>query len=239
LSRKDDLGTLSVDRATQAGQRLGGIRVLLPLGWLLAATGYYGPWIAHGTAALTLSGSDMGEFVKFLPGVLDGTLTVARQLFYLPPLAVVLSVGLLVGSAQLGYPGLLRAVILFLAVPVSLQLLPPAWSIPSLTTPEFRAQTIALGVSWLFLAGFCLWGRVPPWLTGSLSAALSLAALGLVIWQFLLVKPAIDQVYGRPPTAGWGLYLCMVGLVTMAASSLLFVVRGSAPVRSGDTWTAA
>ena len=71
--------------AARTGSRLAVVRLLLPLGWLLAAIGYYGPWIAHATAALTLSGADMAEFVKFLPAVQDGTLAVARQLFYLPP----------------------------------------------------------------------------------------------------------------------------------------------------------
>jgi hypothetical protein len=195
--------------------------VLLPLGWALATVGYFGPWIAHATAALTLSGVDMGEFVKFLPGVLNGSLNIARQLFYLPPLAVVLSVALLVGCRRLAYPRVLRITFLVLAIPVSLQLLPPAWSVHSLIKPEFRAQAIALGICWLALAGFWLWGVLPVWLTGSLSAALAFASLVLVPWQLALVKPAIDEVYRTPPTLGWGTYLCLAGLALIGGGSLL------------------
>ena len=192
---------------------------------MLASVGYYGPWIAHATAGLTLSGIDMGEFVKFLPEVLDGTLAVTRQLFYLPPLAVAVTIALLIGSPRLGYPWLLRVPGLLMAALVSLQLLPPAWSPASLMTAEFRLQTIALGLCWLLLAGFWLWGRLPAWLTGSLSAGLAIAAIGLSGWQFLVVKTAIDSVYGVPPAIGWSFLLCMGGLAVLATGSVLFILR--------------
>jgi hypothetical protein len=195
------------------------------VGWVLASVGYFGPWITHATAGLTLSGVDMGEFVKFLPGVLDGTLTVARQLFYLPPLAVAVSIALLVGSPRLAYPWLVRVLALPLAFLVSLQLLPPAWSPASVLVAEFRLQTIALGISWFLLAGFWLWGRLPSWLTGSLSTGLAIAAIGLSAWQFLVVKAAIDKVYGVAPPIGWGFPSCLVGLAALATGSVLFVLR--------------
>lgn len=218
-----------VDRSARARKRLTGARILLPVGWALAAIGYYGAWIAHETAALTLSGVDMGEFVKFLPGVLDGSLDIIRQVLYLPPFAVVVSVALLVGSQRLRYPWVFQWLVVVLAVPVSLQLLPPAWSVASLTSPEFRAQTIALGFSWLLLAGFWLWGRLPAWLTGTASAILCLAAIALSAWQFLMAKPAIDNVYGTPPSIGWGFYLCMAGLLLIALGSVILAVRARRP----------
>lgn len=232
MSGQASLG--KIDRTARAEQRLALVRWLLPLGWGLAAVGYYGPWIAHATAALTLSGVDMGEFVKFLPGVLDGSLAVVRQLFYLPPFAIVVSMALLVGSRRLRYPWLLCALFLIPAVPISLQLLPPAWSPATLRTPEFRLQAIALGVCWLLLAGFWLLGRLPSWLTGSLSAALSLAALVLAAWQYSIVKPAIDAVYRCPPAIGWGFFLCMAGLAILTIASGLFVWRTR--LRGRDPW---
>jgi hypothetical protein len=207
------------------------VRLLLPVGWLLAAVGYYGPWIDYSTAALTLSGVDIGEFVKFLPGVLEGSLAVIRQLFYLPPVAIVLSVALLVGSRQLRYPWPFRVLMLGLAIPVSMQLLPPAWSPDSLRTAEFRAQTIALGVCWLALASFWLWGSLPAWLTGSLSASLALAALVLSVWQFGLAKPAIDGVYRTAASFGWGFYLCQAGLASIAVASVWLALQSRASAR--------
>ncbi len=206
---------------------LAALRLLLPLGWVLAAVGYFGPWIAHQTAALTLSGADMGEFVKFLPPVLDGSLPLVRQFFYLPPLAVVAGIALLVAAPRLAYPWPVRVLALALAVPVSLQLLPPAWSPASLVTPEFRLQAVALGLCWLLLAGFWLLGRLPAWLTGPLSGGLALSAALLSSWQFALAKPAIDAVYRRPPALGWGYALCMAGLLILAVAGIGLALRAA------------
>jgi hypothetical protein len=233
LTHQGGLG--SVDRTARTGRRLTPVRLLLPLGWLLATVGYYGPWISHATAALTLSGGDMGELVKFLPGVLDGSLKVVRQLFYLPSLAVAISVAMLIGARRLRYPWPLRLLALSLAVPVSVQLLPPAWSPSSLMSAEFRLQTIALGICWLLLAGFWLLGRLPPWLSGSVSAVFSAAAIGFSAWQFWTVKPEIDAVYGSPPPIGWGFYVCMTGLAVLTAGSVILVLRTRTQGR--EPWT--
>jgi hypothetical protein len=202
------------------------------MGWVLASVGFFGPWIAHPGVGLTLSGVDMGEFVKFLPGVLAGTITVHRQLFYLPPVAICLSIALLVGSERLRLPRVIQVLALAIALPTSLQLLPPAWSPSSLLTPEFRLQTFALGACWLLLAGSWLFGRVSAWLVGSLSATLSLAALALALWQFLTAKSSIDEVYHVPPAIGWGLPICLLGLAIMGFASLVFVLRATARSRT-------
>jgi hypothetical protein len=225
-----------IDRSAMAHSGLTVMRLLLPLGWLLAAMGYYGPWIGHAMAALTLSGVDMGEFVKFLPSVLDGSLTIVRQLFYLPPLAIVVGVALLASSRQLRFAWPLRILMPVLAVPVSLQLLPPAWSPASLMTPEFRLQTMAMGVCWLLLAGSWLLGKAPLWLAGLVAAVLSLAAGTLSAWQYLAVKPAIDAVYRTPPTAGWGFFLCMAGLALLVVAGISLVFRAQQPLGSEGPW---
>lgn len=214
-----ELGTIATSR--EESITLGAARVLAPVAWALATVGYFGPWIAHETSALTLSGVDMGEFVKFLPPVLDHSLPVVRQLFYLPPVAVVGGVALLACSRELHYSRALRVLALVLAVPVSLQLLPPAWSPVILTSVEFRLQTVTMGVLWLLLAGTWLWGRLALRLTGLLTAAMALVAAVLTAWQFSLVKPAIDAVYSTPPGIGWGFLICMVGLAAMTVSGVL------------------
>jgi hypothetical protein len=170
----------------------------------------------------------MGEFVKFLPEVVNGSLPVIRQLFYLPPFAITVSVALLICSRQLGYPWPIRAIIALAAIPVSLQLLPPAWSPNNLLIDEFRLQTIALGLCWLLLAGTCLLGRLPIPVLASLSAMVALAAIGGSGWQFLAVQSAISAVYGLPPAVGWGFPLCMVGLLVMGVTSLLPMTRNRA-----------
>jgi hypothetical protein len=211
------------------GGRLPVLRLLLPVSWLLAAAGYYAPWVAHPTAALTLGGVDMAEFVKFLPPVQDGSLELVRQLFYLPPVAVVVTVALLAWSRALRYPWPLRWLFLAGALPVSLQLLPPAWSPASLLTPEFRLQTAALVACWLLLALSWLLGRLPAWMGGGLSTMLALAAVALPSWQFELAKPAVDAVYGRSPAVGWGFFVGIAGLVLLAIAGIglvLWALRG-------------
>jgi hypothetical protein len=216
-----DLANLGrIKRNPKTTRLLAFVRVLLPLGWAMAGIGYYGPWIAHPTAALTLSGVDMGEFVKFLPEVLNGSLRVARHVFYLPPFAVVVGIALLVGSRRLRYSWPLRLSILVLAVPVSLQLLPPAWSPDSLMTVEFRLQALALGACWLLLAGSWPLGNLPLRLVGSLASVLALVAGSLSAWEFWSVKPAIDQMYRLSPSIGWGFFLCLAGLVIVTGAGL-------------------
>lgn len=200
------------------------VRLLLPAAWLLAAIGYGSAWIANGIAGLTVTGTEMGEFVKFLPGVADGTLRVSRQLFYLPPFAIAVSIALLAGLRQLEYPVLVRALAAILALFLSVQLLPPAWSPSTLVGDEFRLQTVALILCWLLLAGMKLWGRAPAWLTGGGVATLALGAAGLSLWQFWLAKPAIDRVYGTPPATGGGLVVSAVGLALLAGLGIALSV---------------
>ena len=204
------------------------IRLLLPAGWVLATIGYFGPWIAHETAALTLSGVDMGEFVKFLPPVMNGSLRIVRQLFYLPPAAVVFGVAMLACSRRLRYPRILQVLALALAIPVSLQLLPPAWSPVTLLSAEFRLQAVSMAILWLLLAGTCFWGRLGLRLLGVLSATVALAAAILSAWQFVLAKPTIDSVYSATPSAasaGWGFYACTAGLAMMALAGGLMALE--------------
>jgi hypothetical protein len=201
-------------------------RVLAPIGWTLAAIGYFGPWIAHETAALTLSGVDMGEFVKFLPSVVDGSLQVVRQLFYLPPVAVAFGIATLACSRRLHYPRILQVFVLALAIPVSLQLLPPAWSPFTLMSPEFRLQTMAVAILWLLLAGACIWARLRLRWLAVLNACVALAAAVLSAWQFKLAKPAIDGVYSTNTSTGWGFFLCVAGLAVMATAAVLSTLKG-------------
>ena len=58
------------------------VRHFILVGIILALVGYWGPWVDRKAAALVLSGLDMADFVKLLPGVRAGTERVVRELFY-------------------------------------------------------------------------------------------------------------------------------------------------------------
>lgn len=211
-------------------------RYMLPAAWLLATVGCYAPWITHWTAALTLAGPDLAEFVKFLPAVADGTLGVHRHAFYLPIVAVILGVALLVGSPGLRYPTPVRAGAVLLSIPLSTQLLPPAWSPAGLFTREFLLQPVALAFCWLALTSFPLLGRLPLRWTGPVMALLSLIAALLPAQQLAAVKPHLDAVYGRPPALGWGLALSVAGLLLAAIAAMaVALARGKAKARMAMT----
>lgn len=212
-------------------EQSGRVTLLLKLsmlaGWLCSAIGYFGPWLSHRTASLSLTGVDLAELTKFVPLVLDGSVPVIRQAFYAPALAVSAGIALMVGSRLLCFHWVLRLVLLPLGAFLSLQLLPPAWSRASLEAAEYTFQLVAIACLWALLAGFWVWGRVPTWLTGSGAAALALGAAALAAWQYAILRPAVSDVYHAPIPVGWGLPVCLAGLVTLASASL-----ASALVRS-------
>jgi len=116
----------------------------LILGLALAIVGYFGSWVDHKTAALVLTGQDMGEFVKFLPEVRDGTAPMIREFFYLPPFAAALSLILLAASKRLAYPLVVRSVMLLAVLGLAWAMLPPVWTPQLLVMSEFRKQTVAI-----------------------------------------------------------------------------------------------
>ena len=56
----------------------------------------------------------------------------------------------------------------------------------------------------------------------------------LSAWQFLLAKPAIDAVYQRPPAAGWGFFVCLLGLAIVAVAAVSQAPGAS--IRGGKSW---
>ena len=109
-------------------------------------------------------GLDLGELVKFLHPVQQGDIRLWREGFYLPLVAVSVSLSLNAfrreiaahpaGSASVPgavdeksrptYGWYVRIGLLVLAIVAALNLLPPAWTPSLLLQPEYRLQTVAL-----------------------------------------------------------------------------------------------
>lgn len=121
-------------------------RWLLPVAGLLILAGYFGPWVPHAVAGLVVLGLDLGEYVKFLPTVRSGEVTLWRESFYLPLIAVSLAFSSAAFRPLWRYSWLVRIMLLGVATVAALNLLPPAWSPAVLRTPEFRQQVLALVV---------------------------------------------------------------------------------------------
>jgi hypothetical protein len=208
--------------------------ILLTL-FLLAALSYWAPWVDHDTAALRLSGQDLGEFVKFLPGFRSAKGPFARQLFYLPPFVCLVSLVLLSTSPTLVYPRWLRVGMLGVALALLPGLLPPVWGHPrELLTSEFRLQAIALGVGLAVVLAHAVFRQVPPGLLGTTLVGLALVALIPAQCAFWVIRPRIWAAYNTPTIRlGWGLWLHITSwagiLITSAVLLRKAIRRHAAP----------
>jgi hypothetical protein len=176
----------------------------------LAGAGW-APWVDREAAALVLTAPDMAEFVKFLPEVRSGALVVQRLCFLAPLFVVLITSPWVISARPLDYPGWLRGLVLAIAVPLALLLLPPVWSPPVLLADEFRPQTAGCILCW----GLVIASR---WLPRPSMAVLRvvlpplwLAAPLLALWQMTGVQAAVSQAYGSPVTPGWGAWAALAG----------------------------
>lgn len=195
-------------------------RWLLPLSALLILTGYFGPWVPHRVAGLVVTGLDLGEYVKFLPTVRSGQITLWREGFYLPLVAVSLALSLAAFRPQWRYGWPMRSLLLIIAGIAALNLLPPAWGPATFTNPEFRQQIGALALCLGAAAISPFLALLPRWVGSSVVLLLSIAALWFPLRDFLRVLPTIRELYNEPLSPGWGVYVMVCGLVLMIGVQL-------------------
>ncbi|MFN8494226.1 MAG: hypothetical protein U0350_41895 [Caldilineaceae bacterium] len=195
-------------------------RWLIPLAGLLTLIGYFGPWVNHRVAGLVIMGLDLGEYVKFLPEVRSGQITLWREGFYLPLVTVSLAFSLSIFRKQFHYHWLIRSLFVAVASMAALNLLPPAWTPDRLVTPEFQLQTTMLGVCLAAVAFSPFWALIPAWIAAMVIVALSGLALWFPIHDFLAVLPLISGLYNHPLQPGWGMSVMACGLVVLAGASL-------------------
>jgi hypothetical protein len=198
------------------------------IGIALALIGYWGPWVNHKTAALVLSGLDMAEFVKFLPGVQASTEFMIRELFYLPPLAAALCLALMGNSRHWRYPLWARAIMVTAAVALAIIVLPPyPLILQALSSDEFRRQFL-MGVGCLaVIGGALLYRRLPKAIVAGALIAISLVGAIPPLWQFFSIRSALDRVYGQPIHIGWGLWLMVAGFLVVAGTGGWMLELGS------------
>lgn len=189
------------------------------IGIALVLVGYWGPWVNHKTAALVLSGLDMAEFVKFLPGVRAGTEFMIRELFYLPPLAAALCLALIGSNRHLRYLLWARAIMVIIAILLAIIVLPPyPFILQALSSDEFRRQFLAATGCLAVITASLLYRRLPGAVMTALLIVISLAGAIPPVWQFLSIRSALDRVYGQPIHVGWGLWLMVAGFLVVAVA---------------------
>uniref|UniRef100_A0A7C1K0E2 Uncharacterized protein n=1 Tax=Caldilinea aerophila TaxID=133453 RepID=A0A7C1K0E2_9CHLR len=212
----------SVDASPSLGETL--LPWLWPAALLLAFIGYTGAWVDHKAAGLVITGLDLGEYVKFLTPIRRGELSLWREGFYLPLLAISLSASLSAFRTEFSYGWPMRTLLLALAIVAALNLLPPAWTPQRMMTPEFRQQAIALAGCLLAMAFSPLMALLPRRLVGLFIGLLSIAAVLIPVQQFFAILPAISALYNRPQTPGWGMVLCVISLLVLAVLALAVLV---------------
>jgi hypothetical protein len=206
--------------------------VLILLAIAVGLAGYYGPWLMHRAAGLVVIGLDLAEYVKFVPQVISGQIALQREVFYLPLMAGSIAASLLASRRWL--PLWSRWALAFLAAPLALAMLPPAWSPAVLRLGEFRIQVLAIGVCLALIPGIMITRYLPDRLVLISIAFLSLmSALGPT-WAFLQARPAIAQVYRRPAPLGWGFWLNLVGFFGAAFLAVAETLRTESRQQSSE-----
>ena len=191
-------------------------RLLPLLGIVLAVVGYFGPWVPHQTAALTVTGSELAWFAKFFPQVREGTVAVRRELFCAPPIIAAVLLGL--WARQLDLRPLVRWGAVALAVLIALAAL-PIYDSPF--SAEYRPTlllTIA-GVVMVFLSPLA--HRLDRRVYGALFALLAVGGIVPALWQFVRLRPLVVALYGSAIGLGWGLVACALGFVLLLVGGIL------------------
>jgi hypothetical protein len=191
----------------------------------IGLAGYYGPWIPHKAAGLVVIGVDLAEYVKFLPDVIAGRISLRRELFYLPLFAASIGAGLLVSRRTL--PAWSRVVLAVANLTTAAAMLPPAWSPPILLLPEFRLQAGAILLCWLLIPGALLTRHLPKQLILIIVGVLSLAAAIAPAWGFLQIRPGIEALYHQTLPLGWGFWVNAAGFLGAAIFACAETLRGS------------
>jgi hypothetical protein len=209
-------------RRTRRTRRIRWLAIFLA--GLIGLIGYYGPWVPHKAAGLIVIGLDLAEYVKFIPEVASGRITLHREIFYLPLFATSVGASLLASRRVL--PGWSRWLLACIAIPLALAMLPPAWSPAVLLLPEFRLQVLAIALCLMLAPGAILLRGLPDRPILIAIGLLSLAAAVAPAWGFVQVHAAVETLYRQPLGLGWGFWLGAGGFLASAFISIAEAMRG-------------
>ncbi len=184
------------------------------LGLALALVGYFGPWVSHESAALTVTGFELAHLTR-----LQGSpASLTPALFLTPLAAAAILLGLLANqptNKQTNKPT--NKLLTLAAALLALAVLPPYQFI---LEPQYRGQLglAAGGLLLVLLTPLARWLPRRAWTV--LVALVALAGAIPALWQFVLLRPLIVALYNRPLGLGWGLVACTAGFALLLISSI-------------------
>lgn len=187
---------------------------------ILMMVGFFGPWVAHRTAAMTVTGYELSEFAKFFPEVQSGSVPVTRALFTTPLLASAISTSLIINRSTKGSLWRLPATVL-LAV-ISASTLPPFQAI---LDPQYHLQLILVTVCVVLIASTMLTRRLSERSRSALLAVLATAGAAPAAWQARQLYPLVCKVYGATIWPGWGIWVCAIGTLLLLFTGVRKTVR--------------
>ena len=187
--------------------------LLLLAGMLMTGVGgAFLPWIWRDSVALRLTGPGLAEFVKFLPQVRAGQVSIERLYFLLPLFGAMLALPLAAENKTLALPTWLRWSLRLAVIPLALASLSPVWSPATLIAAEFRLQTI-LAVTAVGLAVIApLLKNLSLKIIAAGWGVTGLAAIILPLEQFSLIQTDMVESYHEPVALGWGWWVTVAAI---------------------------
>ncbi|NDJ54487.1 MAG: hypothetical protein GYB68_15570 [Chloroflexi bacterium] len=218
--------TLRTPRQTR-GQQLTALRVVaLALMWIAL----WGAWIPGEVVSLNQNALDLAEWSTRLEVVRFGGLRLLPDFLRL---AVALGIVTLAVSFSSIRPLLLRWSLRAVAALPGLIMLPPYAGVASLVwwvdPSQYLARFGAALVLWLGIAACLIIDGLPEGFQDGLLIGLSVGALALASWAFLMLRGAFADHYPGPVGLGWGyIGFCWALLLTVALSALRWQLGRSA-----------
>jgi hypothetical protein len=202
-------------------------RTLIKLGYTVILLGYFMTWLPHQLAGLSFIGLEIGEWVKFLPQMRSGQISVDRNLFYLPPITL----GLFIALWTAGWANrrwrtwATRA----LAVLVAMLAMPAVEAVLSEGRDQWLARLIMIWFVAIVAILTPLLRRLPDGqgLIVAWSATLIIALIGLALptWAYLAVRPAVVEILSDDVGVGPGLWLNGIGHLLVAVAALAWLLQ--------------
>jgi hypothetical protein len=215
------------------------IAIILKLGFSSVLLAYFLVWLPQRVAGLSFIGLEIGEWVKFLPGVRAGEYFASRTLFYIPPITL----ALMILAWTLGWSNhrWQTWATRLLAVIISLLAFPALESIRFEASDQWlpRIVLVILVIACSLLAGLATRLR-EQWITiisASVYLLLGLAGAILPAWTYLVLRPEISVLFGESVGVGPGIWLNAFGnlLVAGVGGYCLYTVTQSRAARTSST----